>query len=112
VSDGVGLALCAGQGRGRADILSCSSRRPFDLGQGLFVQRKRCSGGRHRGTRSGSSQIRGRFWLGHAALRGVSLRQREWDRANSQKQKQVKGASNKMRLNGGVNLFFHFGVVS
>jgi hypothetical protein len=55
--------------------------------------------------------VRGCALLGRAFL-GVSLSQREWDRANSQKQKQVKGASNKMRLNGGVNLFFHFWFVS
>jgi hypothetical protein len=39
------------------------------------------------------------------------LRQREWDRAQGQKQKQVKCASDKMRFGGGINLLFHFGVV-
>ena len=37
----------------------------------------------------------------------VSLRQRERNRAYSQKQKQIKSASNKMRFDGGINLFFH-----
>jgi hypothetical protein len=37
-----------------------------------------------------------------------SLSQREWNRANGWKQKQVKRTSNKMRLDCGVNLFFHF----
>jgi len=37
----------------------------------------------------------------------VSLRQREWDHANGEKQKHVKAASNKMSFNGGINLFFH-----
>lgn len=46
----------------------------------------------------------------HCVFAGVSLRQREWDRANSEKYKQIKGASDKMRFDGGVNLFFHFGV--
>ena len=40
-------------------------------------------------------------------LADVSLRQREWDHADGQKQKHVKGTSNKVRFNGGV-LFFHF----
>jgi hypothetical protein len=35
------------------------------------------------------------------------LRQREWNRANSQKQKEVKCASDKMRLDGRIDLFFH-----
>ncbi len=47
-----------------------------------------------------------------ALLGGDSLPEREWNHANShkqkQKQKQVKGASKKMRFNGGVKLFFHF----
>ena len=38
----------------------------------------------------------------------VSLRQREWNRAHSHKQKQIKSASDKMRFDGGVNLFFHW----
>jgi hypothetical protein len=41
-------------------------------------------------------------------LVGVSLSQREWDRAHGQKQKDVKGASNKMRFDGGIDLFFQF----
>jgi len=43
-------------------------------------------------------------------LGGGSLPESEWNHANSQKQKQkqVKGASKKMRFNGGVKLFFHF----
>jgi hypothetical protein len=42
------------------------------------------------------------------SLHGVSLRQRKWDRADGQKQKQVKRASDKMRFNSGINLFFHW----
>jgi len=44
-------------------------------------------------------------------LLGVSLRQRKWDSADGQKQKQVKRASDKMRFDGGINLFFHLDVV-
>jgi hypothetical protein len=40
-------------------------------------------------------------------LNCVSLRQRERNRAHSQKQKQIKSASGKMRFDGGINLFFH-----
>jgi hypothetical protein len=40
-------------------------------------------------------------------LGGDALPEREWDHANSHKQKKVKGASKKMGFNGGVNLFFH-----
>jgi hypothetical protein len=39
----------------------------------------------------------------------VSLRQREWNHADGQKQKYVKRASNKMSFDVGVNLFFHRG---
>jgi hypothetical protein len=45
---------------------------------------------------------------GSGALLGVSLRQREWDRADGQQQKQIKCASDEMRFDGGVNLLFHF----
>ena len=38
----------------------------------------------------------------------AGLRKREWDRADGQKQKHVKGASNKMRFDGGIDLFFQF----
>ena len=41
----------------------------------------------------------------------ISLRQRKWDRAHGHKQKQVKCASDEMRFDGRINLFFHFGVV-
>jgi hypothetical protein len=37
------------------------------------------------------------------------LRQREWDHADGQKQKHVKGTSNKMSFNGGIDLLFHIG---
>jgi hypothetical protein len=39
------------------------------------------------------------------------LRQREWDGADGQQQKQIKHASDEMRFDSGVNLFFHFGGV-
>jgi hypothetical protein len=41
---------------------------------------------------------------------GVSLRQREWDHADGQKQKHVKGTSNKMSFDGGIDLLFHSGL--
>jgi hypothetical protein len=37
----------------------------------------------------------------------VSLRQREWNRADGQKQKQIKRAPKNLRLDGGVNLPFY-----
>jgi hypothetical protein len=48
-------------------------------------------------------------WLGSAAT--ARLRQREWNCADGQKQKQIKCASNNVSFNGGINLFFHFGVL-
>jgi hypothetical protein len=39
---------------------------------------------------------------------GVALRQREWDRTDSDEQKQIESASNEMRFDGGIKLFFHF----
>jgi hypothetical protein len=39
---------------------------------------------------------------------GGSLPEREWDHAHGHKQKQVKGASKKMRFNVSINLCFHF----
>src|SRR6476619_71412 len=47
----------------------------------------------------------GRDLLGSRAA--ARLRQREWNRAHGDKQKQVKCAFNKMRFDGGINLFFH-----
>jgi hypothetical protein len=41
-------------------------------------------------------------------LGGGSLPEREWVHANGHKQKQVKGASKKMRFDVGISLFFHF----
>ena len=46
-------------------------------------------------------------WVG-TAVGGGSLPEREWDHANGHKQKQVKGASKKMRFDVLFNLFFHF----
>ena len=50
--------------------------------------------------------------FGRGALLGspatAGLCQREWNRADSHKQKQVKCASDKMRFDGGINLFFHW----
>jgi hypothetical protein len=60
---------------------------------------------------TGRRQIWIGLQLGDTALGSVSLRQREWNGADRQKQKKVKRASDKMRFDGGVNLFFHFGVV-
>jgi hypothetical protein len=53
-----------------------------------------------------SHRRRGHTSLGSPATAG--LRQREWDRANRQQQKQVKGASKNLRFDRRVNLFFHF----
>jgi hypothetical protein len=53
-----------------------------------------------------SHRRRGHTSLGSPAAAG--LRQREWDRANRQQQKQVKGASKNLRFDRRVNLFFHF----
>jgi hypothetical protein len=44
-------------------------------------------------------------------LAGVSLRQREWDHADGYEQKRVKGTSNKMSFNGGIDLLFHIGLM-
>jgi hypothetical protein len=38
----------------------------------------------------------------------ISLRQREWDHADGQKQNYVKGTAKKMRFGVGVFLFVHF----
>jgi hypothetical protein len=49
-------------------------------------------------------------WLGRDLLGSrvaAGLRQREWNRTHSDKQKQVKCASDKMRFDGRINLFFH-----
>ena len=62
----------------------------------------------HRGRSVG--RTRGAGCTRHCVFAGVALRQREWDRADSDKQKQVKRASNKVRFDGGVNLLFHFDV--
>jgi len=43
-----------------------------------------------------------------ALFGGGSLSEREWDHANRRQQKQVKGASNKMRFDVLFSLFFHF----
>ena len=68
--------------------------------------RLRCQG---RSSNAGSKRVT--FWLTSRLPGVVSLRQRKWDSADGQKQKQVKRASDKMRFDGGINLFFHFGVV-
>jgi hypothetical protein len=39
---------------------------------------------------------------------GIALRQRQGDRADGDEQKEIKRASDKMRLDRGINLFFHF----
>jgi hypothetical protein len=41
-------------------------------------------------------------------LARVSLRQRKWDHADGQKQKQDQCAPNQVRFNGVFGLFFHF----
>jgi hypothetical protein len=37
----------------------------------------------------------------------VSLRQRKWNCTDSKKKQQIKRASDKVRFDGGINLFFH-----
>src|SRR5262245_3994765 len=58
--------------------------------------------------------VRVDVWVGHASLRSpatAGLRQREWERADGQQQKQIKCTSNEMRFDSRVNLPFHFGGV-
>jgi hypothetical protein len=49
--------------------------------------------------------------FGRALLGNVSMCQCEWDRADSEQEQYVKRASDKMRLNGGISLSFHYLVV-
>ena len=53
---------------------------------------------------------RRRRCFGLASRGDVSLRQRKWNRAHGQKQKQIKCDSKKMRLNSSVNLALHGGL--
>ncbi len=46
-----------------------------------------------------------------ALLSGGSLPEREWDHANRQQQKQIKGASKKMRFDVWISLFFYFDLI-
>ena len=72
---------------------------------GSARQNHRARGARH-------ILIRGVVWRGHASFRSpatAGLRQREWDRADGQQQKQIKRASEKVRFDSGVNLFFYLG---
>jgi hypothetical protein len=46
-----------------------------------------------------------------ALLGSVSLRQREWDRADGEKCEQDQCAPNQVRFNGVFGLFFHFCVL-
>ena len=65
------------------------------------------SGNRARGERHCLLPSCCRDLLSRGSLGVVSLRQREWNRAHSHKQKQVKCASDEMRFDGWINLFFH-----
>jgi len=62
---------------------------------------------RTRGISEFRSHLRLARRTGYTSLHCVSLRHREWDRTDSDKQKQIKSAPDKMRFNGGINLFFH-----
>ena len=70
-------------------------------------------GGNRSGGRRGSlREVRGRVRLlerrlGDGSLGNLSLRQREWNRADAQKQKEVKRTSNQVRFDAGINLLFH-----
>jgi hypothetical protein len=70
---------------------------------------RRSSKGTRRRKSGNTSRIRVGRYPRHPPGGRVSRRQREWDRAYSHKQNQVKCASNEMRFDRGINLFFHVG---
>ena len=59
----------------------------------------------------GNSDAGDALALLRVATRVSGLRQREWNRARGQKQKQIKCDSKKMRPNSSVNLALHCGGV-
>ena len=54
-------------------------------------------------------EMRARHHPRHLPGGRISRRQRKGDRADSHKKNQVKCASNEMRFDSGINLFFHVG---
>ena len=66
----------------------------------------RCSKGTRRRKRG---KMRARHHPRHLPGGRISRRQRKGDRADSHKKNQVKCASNEMRFDSGINLFFHVG---
>src|SRR6185369_2855001 len=73
------------------------------------VKCKRGVGARQCGHQRRSQKKRG---CDRALLGRGSLPEREWDHANRHKQKQVKGASKKMRFDVWFSLFFHSDLIS
>ena len=66
----------------------------------------RCSKGTRRRKRG---KMRARHHPRHLPGGRISRRERKGDRADSHKKNQVKCASNEMRFDSGINLFFHVG---
>jgi hypothetical protein len=50
--------------------------------------------------------LRGASW--NVSISDASLSQRQGNYADGQKQNYIKGTAQKLRLDGDVNLFFHF----
>src|SRR5215469_16030822 len=48
----------------------------------------------------------GQGWLAHTYLTSATLSQCEWNSGHGQKQNQITCASNKMRIDGGINVLF------
>src|SRR6476659_4091583 len=76
----------------------------------LWQLRCRNSKGTRRRKSGNTSRIRVGHRPRHPPGGRVSRRQREWDRAYGHKQNQVKCASDEMRFDSGINLFFHLGL--
>jgi hypothetical protein len=71
---------------------------------------RRSSKGTRRCKSGNTSRIRVGRYPRHPPGGRVSGRQRKWDRTYGHKQNQVKCASNEMRFDSGINLFFHLGL--
>jgi hypothetical protein len=92
--------LAVGQQRRRVTI-ACGAEAA-----GIIKSKRGIAGqSRHR-RRSQKKRVRDPVLLG-----GGSLRKRKWNHANGDKQKQVKGASKKMRFVVWISLLFHFDLI-
>jgi len=80
-----------------ACVVQAARESPGSAGRTVAIRQCRAR------PRSQKKRARNRTLLG-----GGSLPEREWDHANGHKQKQVKRASEKMRFDLGVSLFFQF----